>query len=170
MNTGFPANDSTIAMDTLHSMIYFASDEKMTAYDLQERQIAFYCETQGTAGSPLLFEWLLPDGAMCSALGFSDGLEHYIVIDRVNGEILWCAQILGVPVDGTAHLDGFLYLTLAGNPFQVLCLEADTGDVVWWNCGTEEALNAEIYAGCYRVRGKSGAWHCYSLIDGEKMA
>ena len=168
--TGYHANDTTVALDALHRLLFFASENRMIAFDLQEQTPQFFVETQGTAGAPLLFEWLLPDGEICEALGFCDGKEHYFAVDRVTGQPLWVADILGTPCDTAAHMSGYLYLVMEEDPYQVMCLEADSGDVVWWNRATGRALGGVICNGCYCVKEESGDWQRFRLIDGEKLA
>lgn len=169
LNTGFDANDSSIALDALHKILYFASANKMVAYSLEHRCAVFTHQTTGNAGAPLLFEWLLPEGDICTALGFSDGTDRYIVLDRVTGQPLWQAHTLGIIADCAAHCNGYLYMTVQDDPYHILCFEADTGETVWWNQGSCKAKGGIICKGKYCVLCPDGSWKFYSLADGERL-
>ena len=167
--TGMLPSDGTLAFDSMLHILYFAAERSLVALSLDDGSILFRCDGQGLAGSPTLFEWLLPDGCSQQAVGFGDGAGAYWVCDRENGRLLWRAQTLGVVLDAAAHYAGYLYMTLRGAPCQALCLEARDGDLVWWNRGREEGIGGVVCDGTYCVLGKSGAWQRFSLDDGERL-
>lgn len=164
-----PIVDGTLAFDSLLHMLYFAAERYLVALSLDDGCIRFCCPAQGLAGSPTLFEWLLPDGTAQLAVGFGDGAGAYLVYDRECGGLLWRAQTLGVVLDAAAHCGGYLYMTLRGAPCQVLCLEARDGDLVWWNRGREEGVGGLVYEDAYCVLDKKGIWQRFSLDDGERL-
>lgn len=169
IETGYPACDETIAFDALRQILYFASDHALIAYALKERQVAFSVPTQGVAGAPMLFEFLLPDGQPQLTVGFGDGAEHFIAVDRFSGHMIWRAQILGRTADAAAHRNGYLYLALRDLPLQALCLDAVTGELVWWNCGKGTAQCGIIAKNSYCVQDTDGNWQRFSLEDGSVL-
>ena len=170
IDTGIIPLDSTIAYDTMHRILYFAALNEMIAFSLENKNVAFRHKTQTEVGSPLLFEWLRPSGELTLAVGFHDGAEHYVVLDRVTGEQLWSADTLGKLAGGAACLEGRLYMVTESSPYYVLCMEASGGDLIWWNKGSGSACGGVVCNGWYQVLTAEGTWQCFSLNDGEKRA
>lgn len=166
LQTGFVPNECTMAFDSLYHMLYFSSGNQLVAFSLDEGKASFTVAAKGAAGSPLLFEWLLPGGDMQLAVGFADA-GSYIVCDRITGKRLWRAQTLGVVADAAAHWQGYLYMTLKGDLFQVLCMEAANGDLVWWNRGRGEPKCGIVCNGAYCVHTSQGKVQRFALEDGE---
>ena len=167
--TGLAPLEETMALDTLHRILYFAAENGLAAYSLEEKRTVFMYEGCGSVGAPLLFEWLQPDGTLVTAVGFCDGAQRYRVLERVSGALLWCTDILGQIQGGAASFDGCIYMALSGCPHQVLCLDARNGDAIWWNRGEDRAIGGVVCEGCYQVLTESGRWHRYALWDGEKL-
>ena len=168
IGTEFTPLEETMALDTLHKILYFAAEDGLAAYSLQEKRAVFLHKACGKAGAPLLFEWLQPDGTLVMAVGFCDGMEHYCVLERVSGSLIWRSDILGRTQGGAAYFDGCLYMALSGCPHQVLCLDARSGDAIWWNRGEGSAIGGVVCEGCYQVLTENGRWHRYALFDGDK--
>ena len=102
-------------------------------------------------------------------MGFGDGTGAYMACDRVTGETLWRAQTLGTVVDAAAHFAGYLYMVLRGAPCQALCLEARSGDLVWWNRGRKEGVLGQVLGDAYCVRSADGTVQRFLLEDGERL-
>lgn len=170
IETGLHPSEETIAFDALDRVLYAACGCELCSYKLSTQKKAFCYPTAAACGAPLLFEQLYPVGDVLPCVGFSDGAGYYIALDRRTGSLLWRAQILGRPVGGAAHQNGYLFLTMCGSPCQALCLEARTGDLVWWNRGEGKALGGVIAQGAYCLCGADGHWLRFSLVDGERIA
>ena len=168
-STGERPADGTLAFDALHRLLYFAADRRLLAVSLEDGRTAFAAEAAGLAGSPTLFEFLDGEGKLRLAAGFGDGSGAYIACDRTTGERLWRAQTLGVAVDAAAHFGGYLYLLLRGAPCQALCLEARSGDLVWWNRGRRAGVFAQVVGDAYCVRCDDGSVQRFLLEDGERL-
>ncbi|MGI5884754.1 MAG: PQQ-binding-like beta-propeller repeat protein [Candidatus Spyradocola sp.] len=167
--TGIRPADGTLAFDALHRLLYFAADRRLVAVSLEDGRTAFTCAATGLAGSPTLFEFQDKDGTARLAAGFGDGAGAYIACDRVTGERLWQAQTLGTVVDVAAHYAGYLYMVLRGAPCQVLCLEARSGDLVWWNRGRKEGVLGQVLGEAYCVQSADGTVQRFLLEDGERL-
>ena len=169
IETGLRPREETIAFDALDCVLYAACASGLCAYSLAKRREVFRHPTPGPCGAPLLFEQLHPDGDILPCVGASNGAGCYIALNRATGALLWRAQILGEPAGGAAHWNGYLFLTLRGAPCQALCLEARSGDLVWWNRGEREALGGVIAQDAYCLCGTDGRWMRFSLADGERI-
>ncbi len=168
--TGVPVRDGTLAFDSLYHVLYFAAGRGLTALSLDDGEILFRVSTPGEAGSPTLFEWLLPTGDMQLAVGFGEDAGSYVVCDRLSGALLWRAQTLGAVADAAAHYMGYLYMTLRGAPSHALFRVAMDGHLGLGNRGRAEANGGVVCEDAYCVLGKSGAWDLFSLINGERLS
>lgn len=170
IDTGWQPCEETIAFDALDCVLFAACADGLRAYSLTKRREVFRHPTPGQCGAPLLFEQLHPDGDILPCVGVSDGAGCYIALNRGSGALLWRAQILGEPAGGAAHWNGYLFLTMRGVPCQALCLEARSGELVWWNRGEGEAQGGVVAQDAYCVLENSGCWLRFSLTDGERIA
>jgi outer membrane protein assembly factor BamB len=112
---------------------------------------------------------VLPEGVTNPASGFTnetlEGKERVLCLDEATGKVLWthdypCIYKIGYPSGPrtTPAVAGGKVYTL-GTMGDLLCLEADTGNVVW-----SKNLVQDYGA-------KLGMWGCAShpLVDGDKL-